>query len=307
MIKRLSHDEIKQKIKTEHPAISFPDFDYKGSLTRVNCTCNACGHFWTPTVSNLFQGYDCVKCANIRIHNATRIPQQEIERRIKEIQPTIYIGEFCYENNKMKIPCKCITCEHEWNPTIISLIHHKYGCPRCSGKYSPTPEEAKQKIESTNPNITVLECDYKNIYSKIKCQCNTCSHVWSARYNNLFSSNTGCPICFTNKMSRNMREFLTKSGIDFIQEYRFPDCKHIRTLPFDFYLPKLNTCIEIQGGQHFFPVKHWGGKETFNKTTTRDKIKKDYCDSNGIKLIYVSNEKLGRDKCLNFEDFCSSF
>lgn len=34
---------------------------------------------------------------------------------------------------------------------------------------------------------------------------------------------------------------------DFIIQHKFKNCRDIRPLPFDFYLPKLNTCIEYDG------------------------------------------------------------
>ena len=44
--------------------------------------------------------------------------------------------------------------------------------------------------------------------------------------------------------------------------------------------------IECQGGQHFFPVEHFGGDKGFKNTLERDKRKKKLCEENGIKLLY---------------------
>lgn len=35
------------------------------------------------------------------------------------------------------------------------------------------------------------------------------------------------------------------------------------TLPFDFYLPYYNTCIEYDGVQHFKPIDYFGGEKEF--------------------------------------------
>ena len=60
-------------------------------------------------------------------------------------------------------------------------------------------------------------------------------------------------------------------------------------MPFDFYLPEYNICIEFDGIQHFEPRDAFGGKVEFEKTKLRDKIKDDYCKNNGLSLIRISN------------------
>ena len=41
------------------------------------------------------------------------------------------------------------------------------------------------------------------------------------------------------------------NNINYIREKRFKDCKNIKPLPFDFYLPEKNICIEYDGEHHF--------------------------------------------------------
>ena len=55
-------------------------------------------------------------------------------------------------------------------------------------------------------------------------------------------------------------------------------------MPFDFYLDDYNICIEYQGSQHYKPKF---GKESFEYTKTHDKIKKDFCKNNNIKLVEI--------------------
>ena len=60
-----------------------------------------------------------------------------------------------------------------------------------------------------------------------------------------------------------------------------------------------NKIHEVQGEQHFRPVKFGGmslkkAKKNFEKQKKRDKIKKDFCicNRNNIKLIELSYEKI---------------
>jgi hypothetical protein len=81
--------------------------------------------------------------------------------------------------------------------------------------------------------------------------------------------------------------FLTTNNLKYIKQHRFYDCKDVRALPFDFYLPELNICIEFQGKQHYEPITYFGGLTTFNGQQKRDKIKMEYCFTNNIKLITI--------------------
>lgn len=106
-------------------------------------------------------------------------------------------------------------------------------------------------------------------------------------------SGSGCPICNESKGEEAISKYLTEKNIKFVRQHRFSDCKDKKPLPFDFYLPETNTCIEYQGEQHFRPTTHWGGEDEFKNIIRRDKIKKEYCDSHNIPLVSINyNENI---------------
>lgn len=80
---------------------------------------------------------------------------------------------------------------------------------------------------------------------------------------------------------------LESMSVPFNHQMRFADCKDKNTLPFDFYLPSHRAIIEYDGGQHFAPVKYWGGIATFEAIQRRDAIKTAYCSANGIRLLRI--------------------
>lgn len=84
---------------------------------------------------------------------------------------------------------------------------------------------------------------------------------------------------------------LKELNIFYYQEYRFSDCVNPdtgRVLPFDFYLPDYNCCIEYDGSQHFIAVENgWNNKEHLEKIQYRDSIKNKYCKDNNIHLIRI--------------------
>ena len=71
----------------------------------------------------------------------------------------------------------------------------------------------------------------------------------------------------------------------------FDGCKYKRNLPFDFYLPELNICIEFDGKQHYTPIKFFGGDDNYKKQKIRDNIKNEYCIKNNIKLFRIKYDE----------------
>ena len=97
----------------------------------------------------------------------------------------------------------------------------------------------------------------------------------------------GCPNCNESKGEKEIVKYLDKNEISYYRQHKFKDCKNIFQLPFDFYLPKYRTAIEFDGKQHYQPVDHFGGLESYNRLKINDKIKNDYCEDNYINLIRI--------------------
>jgi very-short-patch-repair endonuclease len=109
----------------------------------------------------------------------------------------------------------------------------------------------------------------------------------------------GCIKCKEAKESNGEKEvrlLLRKSRIKFEPQHRFDDCRHINPLPFDFYIPKYNLCIEYDGRQHYEPIPYFGGEEAFEKNQLRDKIKNNYCKDNNIPLIRIRYDENVEEK-----------
>jgi very-short-patch-repair endonuclease len=76
-------------------------------------------------------------------------------------------------------------------------------------------------------------------------------------------------------------------NVKYIKQKRFNDCRNKLPLPFDFYLPDINTCIEYDGEQHFKEVNIFGGVDRFKNQRTNDNIKNIYCQEKNINLIRI--------------------
>lgn len=185
----------------------------------------------------------------------------------------------------------CIVCNvhGEFYQSPNKHIGSKTGCPKCSGKATKTTtgviEEARQ-VHNDKYDYSLLE--YKNTYSPLHIICNTHGD-FRMHYRSHVALKRGCPRCRTkqSKGESVVDKVLTKLGISFIREKRFTDCKASYPLPFDFFLPAYNTCVEYDGIQHFEVINYFGGKVGFEDRQQRDMIKTDYCKLNKIQLIRI--------------------
>ena len=53
----------------------------------------------------------------------------------------------------------------------------------------------------------------------------------------------------------------------------------------DLYIPSLQTALEYQGIQHYMPVDFFGGEEALTQRQDLDRLKKDLCMQNRVRLI----------------------
>src|SRR5699024_7815967 len=77
---------------------------------------------------------------------------------------------------------------------------------------------------------------------------------------------------------------------------RFKDCRDKNTLPFDFYIPTLNSCVEFDGKQHFEPVDYFGGEKALKEVKRRDGIKTKYCKEKERKLLRIRKDEEEEEK-----------
>ena len=76
-----------------------------------------------------------------------------------------------------------------------------------------------------------------------------------------------------------------------MKDKRFKQCKNKRQLPFDFYLPDYNICIEFDGRQHYKSIEYFGGEKHLEYVQYNDKIKTEYCLNNNINLIRIKYDE----------------
>jgi hypothetical protein len=203
-----------------------------------------------------------------------------------------------YKNNKTKVKIICpIHGEFEQE----SGSHLKgNGCLKCSGKNLTTEEFINKVKEKHGNKYNYSLVDYKGSFKKIKIICPI--HGEFEQFSDKHIKGHGCLLCKESKGEREIRVFLEENNIKFEQQFIFNDCRDKNPLPFDFYLPNLNICIEYDGRQHYEVIDRWGGLEGFLDQQKKDKIKNNYCETNKIHLLRISYKENIKNK-LN-ENIC---
>ena len=105
-----------------------------------------------------------------------------------------------------------------------------------------------------------------------------------------------------------IEEILQQAGLNFVEEYSFPDLLSTggRPLRFDFAVfddnGDLDFLIEYQGIQHYQPKSKFGGYAGLRKQQYNDMRKREYCKQHGYKLIvipYVDQGRVNYDYIMN--------
>lgn len=159
--------------------------------------------------------------------------------------------------------CGCL--RHQESPRIIDMSGMKFGMLTVIAKSQSINGEAAWRCKCDCGNEIIVRGYCLRSSSTISCGC--------------FSQSKGELI---------IEQKLNSLNIKFERQKKFSDCKDKNRLPFGFFVPSYNMCIEFDGEQHYRPVDYFGGDDTFAILKRHDEIKNEYCKSHGIELIRIS-------------------
>ena len=278
--KKTKEEFIKEATEKHNGKYDYSKVEYVNSRTKVCIICSnpEHGEFWQTPSSHL-SGSGCPKCVDK--YSPTK---EEWITSAREAHDDKYdYSKVEYVNSKTKV---CIICsEHGefWQTPNNHLNMH--GCPKCGGVYVPTKEEwITSAREAHGDKYDYSNVHYVNCMSKVCIICSEHGEFWQTP--NRHTNGAGCPKCNLSHLERSVMSYLDENGITYDYQKRF---NWLGRQSLDFYLPNYKVGIECQGGQHFFPVEHFGGDKGFKKTLKRDKRKKTLCEKNGIKLLYFGD------------------
>lgn len=271
-----SHEEYLGNIEKINPNIEVVE-KYIDSKTKILHRCKIDGYEWYVQPNSILSGYGCPVCS--KKIKTTDMFKKELFEVNKDI---IVIGS--YINSKTKIKCMCKIDGYKWDAYPNGLLKGS-GCPVCYGNKRKTQQEYIFDVKNIDSNIEVIGT-YVNAKTKILHRCKIDGIEWMADPHHILFGQ-GCPLCNMSRGEKEVRDYLIENNVIFIPQYTFDECKNKKLLPFDFYLPDYNACVEYDGIQHFKPIERFGGIEKFVEQQHNDLIKTNFCENNNIKLLRI--------------------
>lgn len=251
---------------------------YVDSDTKILHKCLLDDYIWPARPSSLLGGVGCPRCAN-----KERYTSEAFSVRLHSVHPNIDLVGLLTSVKKPTL-FRCTIDGYEWS-AIPNDVLKSLGCPKCNGRVSMSHQEYVDLVRSIHPNVDVVEeFQYKSI--PILHRCAIHDYTWATRPYHVLNGH-GCPLCCSSVGERFVRNYLIQHNIGFEPQYKFEHCRNKKQLPFDFYLPELNVCIEYDGIQHFRPVEFFGGQTAFEECRKNDAIKNKFCETSQIILLRI--------------------
>ena len=310
---KLTLEEFIEKANEVH---GVGTYDYSESIyvsyhEKIKIICPKHGGFWQDVSSHL-QGEGCPKCGNEKCSEKLKMTLEEFKEFANETHgvATYDYSESEYVNSKT--PIKIICPKHGAFWQIAHNHLQGQGCPSCryeklANLYRLTLEEFIERANEVQGegSYDYSKSEYINCDTPLKIICPKHGIFYQTPYRHL--KGEGCPKC-TNKYKGEIavRNFLIEYKIEFDEQKRFKDCRNKLPLPFDFYLPKYNLCIEYDGLQHFEPhdftskLNEEEKLENFKMSQIRDQIKNDYCKNNDIGLLRIRYDENVKEKLTEY-------
>ena len=293
MKKKLKYtpEQFAKKVNEMYPNIELLT-QYTGYNNKVRCRCKKCNYEWEATPTSIQIGTK-VKCPNCEGGHKIRT-HDEFVLELAKAWPNIEITEK-YNYMMKTIHCRCLIDGYEWDVKPRNLLVGN-GCKKCTGRKRSlsnmkSNECFLEEIHERNPYVEPLE-KYNGAYTKILFQCKTCNNKWYAKPTDVLHGR-GCPKCKMSYGEKMISYWLESHNIEYVPQKRYNDCRDIMPLPFDFYIPNCNMCIEFDGSYHFNPSNFEGNltkeeqEQKLLQIQRHDQIKTNYCKEHNIRLLRI--------------------
>ena len=287
MSRKITHDKYVVELLIKNPNIVAID-TYVGMKTQIMHRCLVHDVTWETTPERVLYGGGCPECKRDKIKNACVKSHQQYIQEVKEVNQDIDVIE-TYVNSKTPIEHYCKKHNVFWNAMPYNILYG-CGCPECGKEKSTnsrtkTHKEYVMEIDIINPDIEVIG-EYVNAHTPILHRCKIDNCEWMALPANIVKG-SGCPECNASHGEKQICKWLNDNKVQYLSQHTFDDCRNKKLLPFDFYLPDYNICIEYDGEQHFRPIDYFGGENGFKQRQRNDQIKTQYCKNNNINLLRI--------------------
>jgi very-short-patch-repair endonuclease len=285
---KITIDEIRSRSYNVHGDLyEIPDQNIITMKTKINILCKKCNTYFLQTPENhTNQKQGCSYC-----NGNNKLSLKQIRIKNEKLYGNIFnIPEQIIVNCASKIKILCKECNNYFERNINTHINKKTPnkCPICYPK-KLTLDKIRERSKNLHGNrYEIPNQEFTNNLSIINIYCSKCKKTFRQKIiTHLDCRIRECTNCNTSKGENTIEKYLIDNKINFEKQKRFDNCRNILPLPFDFYLPDMNTCVEYDGELHYISKDYFGGSIKLEETQKRDEIKTKYCKDNDINLIRI--------------------
>jgi hypothetical protein len=294
---RTSYNIALKRFKSVHGnKYEYLEETYIDFTTKMVMRCKIHGEFSNTPHAHYSMKAGCRKCGILTTAKKNRYDFSEIINAFRKVHSNRYvydINSYSGVENKIRIKCK----KHGWFEQSVSGHKGGNGCSDCS--YELIGDRTRVTLDDFLVESEVVHgntYDYSKInwidqYTDVSIGCKKKNHGFFLQNPRDHKRGSGCPKCNHSRGERLILDWLQENEIDSIPQHTFSDLKHKSFLRCDFFVPDYNLVIEYNGIQHYFPVEHFGGKQSLIDTQARDKIKQDYCLDNDIAFEVIKYDE----------------
>lgn len=270
---------------------------YVNNETKVDIYCFKHKQYFPQTpAKHLCDKQGCPDCGTEKGANNRRLTQDEFLEKAVAMHGDKYSYETTvYIDIRESVEIYCKECNYHFWQMANDHINGGKGCQECGKKRMGdanrlTNEEFIQRAQLLHGDSYGYDrVVYEGIFEDVEIFCSKCRrYFWQEAHVHMMGS--GCSFCKQSKGELAVCRYLDDMGFNYIRQQRFPDCRHKRTLPFDFYIPDYNLLIEFDGIQHDKPVEIFGGEEALAHQQMMDAIKNEYAKDTNRRLLRLKTD-----------------
>ena len=220
-----------------------------------------------------------------------KIPYEKIKQDFEDAGYTLLTPEKEYKNCLQKLTFVCP--KHGTQQMSYGHLREGKHCRLCG--IEAHAEGQKLNIEKVDYELKRrgfiwLDKQYQGNTVPLKLSCvKHNDKIFYITYTHIVDAKTKCPFC--TSISRGEKEvyrILQEYGIDFVYQQRMKDLYRYKGqyLSYDFYIPSQNLLIEYQGEYHN-KITSFNDEKRLADQQERDKMKKEYAELNGYKLLEI--------------------
>ena len=272
-----------QSLGIEAAEKRFPDMvkgqSYTNSRAEYLFTCNY-HEPYEQSFDSHSAGHGCPKCADLQSGSSQRLTTKQVYVRYKDLAK----GQV-YTNCSAKYWFTCPAGHPDYLQQFDS--HRVAGCPVCWQTRQGQSRRLEIKVVEKRFPEMVKGQVYTSSMAKYWYKCSK-GHPDYLQIYGVHASGAGCPACCESRGEKKVAGILESLGVIFDRQFRIPECRNSKSLPFDFdvWIKGKPFLIEFHGEQHYKPSNLFG-KEKFKIQKHRDRIKKSFCKKNNIPLLVI--------------------